>query len=142
MAFFFLGLLVYPFAEIFITIWLTIRIGLVGITIWLFIAFLLGFIMLREYQMAFLLSFWRDFQRGVLTLSSLLRLAKYYIIALLLIIPGVLGDLIALLLFIWPVPEMPLSSENPNPNNPTNETDPLEGEYRHIKTSDDDHQLR
>ena len=67
---------------------------------WLVIAAVAGGLMLRHHKMAIAWSLFEDLRRGEVKRSSLLWVARYYISAILLLLPGLVGDVIALILLL------------------------------------------
>ncbi len=92
--------------------------------IWLGLAFGLGVLMLRHHKLAVMATLFGDLRAGVITPSSLFTLARYYIAALLFIIPGPISDVVAIVLLL------PWGGQG-TPRPPADESI-LEGEYRRI----------
>lgn len=102
--------------------------GIAVLLAWLVIAAVAGGLMLRHHKMAVAWSLFDDLRRGEVKRSSLFWVARYYISAVLLLLPGLLGDVIALILLLpWrsgPAGHVP----------PTEGV--IEGDYRRV-----DHQI-
>lgn len=98
-------------------------IGTGWLVAWLVLAAVAGFTMLRHHKLAVGMSLLGDLRSGRLTPHSLFWVARYYIAAVLLLLPGVIGDVIALLMLLpWgrdKVAQVPQETV-------------LEGEYREI----------
>ena len=123
-----LALLAYPAAEIIAMVLVAKAIGTGWLLVWLLTAALAGVLMLRHHKLAVGLSLLADARQGRLTPQSLLWVARYYIAALLLLLPGVIGDVIALFMLLpWgrhSAPQVP-------------EEGVLEGEYRRVDPQHD-----
>lgn len=119
----------YPIAEIYATLQLIDAIGGLSTILWLAAAFMLGIMMLRHHKLAVMATMVGDLRSGVVTPRSLFILARYYIAAVLLIIPGPISDVIALLLLL------PWGGSIATP--PT-DNDILEGEYRRVEAPQKD----
>ncbi|MBE9609893.1 FxsA family protein [Chitinilyticum piscinae] len=120
-------LIIYPVAEIALMSaavdaigWGWVLTGIVG-------SFVLGVTMIRQYRLAFALTLMKDLRSGQVGPGTLFALARYYIAAVLLILPGLGGDVLGLLLLLpwrWKTPAAP---QRPVPD------DVLEGEYREVR---------
>ncbi|KAF0811766.1 hypothetical protein IGB42_03783 [Andreprevotia sp. IGB-42] len=117
-------LLAYPVAEIIAMVLLADAIGTGWLLAWLAIAAVAGFLMLRHHKLAIGMSLLADARAGRLTPQSLFWVARYYIAALLLLLPGVIGDVIALLMLL------PWGRSQAAAKAPQDGT--LEGEYRRV----------
>jgi UPF0716 protein FxsA len=127
-------ILSYPIAEIYATLALAGEIGGAWTFCWLFAAFLLGSAMLRHHKLAVMLTLVGDLRNGVLTPRALFRVARYYMAAVLFIIPGPLSDLAALVLLLpWGGSE---------PQGKPVEDGVIEGEYHRVEPERDDKLIR
>lgn len=98
--------LAYPIAEIYATFSLIEHLGFGLTLLWLGGAFMLGILMFRHHKLAVMVTLMRDVRAGGVSPASVFALARYFIAALLLIIPGPIGDVIAFILLLplpWPV---------------------------------------
>ncbi|MCX7207126.1 MAG: FxsA family protein [Proteobacteria bacterium] len=131
----------YPIAEIITIVLLAKAIGTFWVVLWLIGAFFGGLLMLRHHKLAVGAALFGDLRSGRLTIHSLFAVARYYIAAVLLLLPGILGDVVALVLLLpWgklagknaaPAAAGPYSS----PNNASG--DVIDGEYRQVKPDAD-----
>jgi UPF0716 protein FxsA len=96
----FASVLAYPFLEIMSLIWLADMVGVVPALLAVLLSFALGVLMLRHQRLGIGLTLMNDIRSGRLGLHSLFSVARYYIAAVLLIIPGLIGDVIALILLL------------------------------------------
>ncbi len=131
----FLFLLAFPVAEFIFTGWLIARFGWGMIGLWSLLALAIGMLMLRHHQIAIAMTMLGDLRQGRVTAATVFRVIRYYIAAVLLMLPGVLGDVIAVLLLLWPI-----KTASPAPSSPA-ESGVIEGEYREVKPRDDDQKL-
>ncbi|WP_373974582.1 FxsA family protein [Chitinibacter sp. SCUT-21] len=92
--------LAYPFIEIMSLIWLSDAIGTFPMLLVVLLSFGLGVMMLRHQRLGIGLTLMNDLRSGRLGLHSLFSVARYYIAAVLFIIPGLLGDVIGLILLL------------------------------------------
>jgi UPF0716 protein FxsA len=93
-------LLAYPFLEVMSLIWLADTIGTFWTLIWVIASFCLGILMLRHHRLAMGLKLMHDVRTGQVGINSLLGIARYFIAAVLLLIPGLISDAIALILLL------------------------------------------
>ena len=93
-------LLAYPFFEVMSLIWLADAIGTVWTVVWMVAAFACGVLMLRHSRLAVGLKLMNDMRSGQVGVNSLFGIARYFIAAILLIIPGLISDVIALVLLL------------------------------------------
>lgn len=128
----FLFLLAYPVAEFIFTGWLIARFGMGPVGLWTLLALVIGILMLRHHQIAVAMTVLGDVRQGRVTMGTMFRLVRYYIAAVLFMLPGVLGDVFALLLLLWPV------SKSAAPVSAPVDSGVIEGEYREVKPQDDD----
>ena len=93
-------LLAYPILEIMSLIWLAEQIGSGWTLLWVLLTFAIGVLMLRHHRLAVGLKLMGDIRAGTMGLHSLLGIARYFIAAVLLIIPGAISDVIAVILLL------------------------------------------
>lgn len=96
----FASLLAYPFLEIMSLVWLSDTIGTFATLLYVLCSFGLGLLMLRHQRLGIGLTLMNDIRTGRLGLHSLFSVARYYIAAVLLIIPGLIGDVMAVILLL------------------------------------------
>lgn len=113
-------LLAFPVAEVVLLIELASRIGwwLLG---YLLLSAALGAMLIAEERMVVFARIIQSLQAGRHPVRALLMSAKKMIAGLLLMLPGVISDVAALLLLLIPIPE----SQRPAAND-----DVIEGEWR------------
>ncbi|UXY14713.1 FxsA family protein [Chitiniphilus purpureus] len=95
-----LALLAYPAAEIVVMVLTAKAIGTGWVLGWIVLTALAGVLMLRHHRLAVGWSLVSDLRAGKLSVRSLFWVARYYIAALLLLLPGLIGDLAGLLLLL------------------------------------------
>lgn len=123
----FASVLAYPFLEIMSLIWLADMVGLVPALLAVLLSFGLGVLMLRHQRLGIGLTLMNDIRSGRLGLHSLFSVARYYIAAVLLIIPGLIGDVIALILLLpWGKSAPAVGSASPAQDGV------IDGEYRRV----------
>ncbi|MBM5572569.1 MULTISPECIES: FxsA family protein [Deefgea] len=93
-------LLAYPFAEVMSLIWLADAIGTAWTVVWMVASFACGVLMLRHSRLAVGLKLMNDMRSGQVGVNSLFGIARYFVAAILLIIPGLISDVIALVLLL------------------------------------------
>lgn len=121
---FLLLILAYPVAEIAAIFWLTDAMGGMLALLWLGSAFLIGSLMMRNHSLAVMATLVRDMRTGTIQKGSLFALARYYIAAVLFIIPGPISDVIALVLLLpWSVTSSPVKPVDDGV---------IEGDYRRV----------
>ncbi|MBV1774125.1 FxsA family protein [Burkholderiaceae bacterium DAT-1] len=119
-----LCLLAYPFAEIAASIWLFHLIGF-WLFAWFFLAGWIGVVMLRNWRLAAAWAVVGAARAGEMPFSRLLYALRSMIAAVLLVIPGPIGDCIALLLLLpWPVQSKTVQAQAAS--------DIIEGEFTEI----------
>lgn len=102
--------------------------------LWLALAFGLGILMLRHHKLAVMATLFSDLRTGAITPRSLFTLARYYIAALLFIIPGPISDVVGIVLLLpWGGQGTP---------RPPQDDSILEGEYRRVDPHRDDKLIR
>ncbi len=95
------------------------------VLLWVGLTFVFGLVMLRQYRLAFAMTLMRDLQQGKFGAGSLFALARYSIAAILLLLPGLGGDVAGLLLLLpWRFAPAPVVAPP--------QDDTLEGEYRRV----------
>lgn len=100
------------------------EIGLARTVLWLFASFVAGSWVIRRAGAGFLPDLAATLERGHAPFGVIWATGRRFLAGVLLIFPGAISDLIALMLLIWPSPELP-------PARPTTRDDGvIEGEYR------------
>ena len=112
-------LLGFPLIEFWVAVLVAQKIGW-WLLIWLIGSVILGATLIREQQFALLGHVMRAAQQGGDPFQAIFASGRILLAGLLFIFPGVVSDGLALLLLIWPHPQLP----------PTPESDVIEGEYR------------
>ncbi|AMC35589.1 FxsA family protein [Janthinobacterium sp. B9-8] len=124
----------YPIAEIITIVLLAKAIGTFWVVLWLIAAFFSGLLMLRHHKLAVGAALFGDLRSGRLSIHSLFAVARYYIAAVLLLLPGILGDVVALVLLL---PWGRLAKNKGTPAEPFSapgaQGDVIDGEYRQVK---------
>lgn len=133
-------LLLYPFAEIFSLLSLADAIGGGWTIAWLLFTVLLGVVMMRNSKLASLLTIGSVLKQGQVSLLALLWPLRVMLAGLLFAIPGLISDVLALLLMLpWRGPTL-ANMVPPSPTAGTNNAgsgDIIEGEYQRVdKTVD------
>ncbi|RXZ44569.1 FxsA family protein [Crenobacter cavernae] len=123
-------ILLYPLAEIVSLIMLTDKFGGGPVLLWLVVSGLLGVALLRNQKLAMLLSAGALLRSGgEVSLYSLLWPVRTLLAGVLLIIPGPISDLIALLLLL---PLKGPSVRMPNRPPAAGPDDVIDGEFRRV----------
>lgn len=125
----------YPVAEIYATLQLVNAIGGLLTVLWLAIAFTLGILMLRNHKLAVMATLFGDLRAGTITPRSLFTLARYYLAAVLFIIPGPISDVAALVMLL------PWGGSLTASSKPVDDGI-LEGEYRRVDPKGKDKFIR
>ncbi len=112
-------LLGFPLLEFWVAVLVAQKIGW-WLLVWLIGSVILGATLIREQQFALLGHVMRAAQQGGDPFQAIFASGRILLAGLLFIFPGVVSDGLALLLLIWPRPQIP----------PTPESDIIEGEYR------------
>jgi len=112
-------LLGFPLLEFWVAVLVAQKIGW-WLLVWLIGSVILGATLIREQQFALLGHVMRAAQQGGDPFQAIFASGRILLAGLLFIFPGVVSDGLALLLLIWPRPQIP----------PTPESDVIEGEYR------------
>ena len=139
---FLIVLLLYPFAEIFSLITLADAIGGGWTIAWLLFTVLLGVAMMRNSKLASLLTIGSVLKQGQVSLLALLWPLRVMLAGLLLAIPGLVSDVLALLLMLpWKGPKLANidmsqafrqpGAQQHGQDNAAN-GDIIEGEYEHV----------
>ncbi|AOY00362.1 FxsA family protein [Jeongeupia sp. USM3] len=129
MPYLFLAFIVYPLAEIASLVIVADWIGAGWTLAALFASALIGIGMLRHHRFAVGWSLVNDMRSGRLAPQSLFWVARYYIAAVLFIVPGFIGDVAAVLMLL-PWGRRDTAKVPPVP-------DVLEGEYRRVDPRQD-----
>jgi UPF0716 protein FxsA len=126
----------YPIAEIITIVLLAKAIGTFWVVLWLIVAFASGLLMLRHHKLAVGAALFNDVRSGRLSIHSLFAVARYYIAAVLLLLPGILGDVLALVLLLpWGLLAGKKASVAPAASKM--DGDVIDGEYRQVKPDHD-----
>ncbi|WP_187360139.1 FxsA family protein [Chitinolyticbacter meiyuanensis] len=119
-------LLAYPAAEIVAFILAAKAVGVGWLLAWIVLSAIAGGLMLRHHKLAVAFSLVSDLRSGKLSVGSLIWVARYYLAAVLLLMPGLIGDAIGLILLLpW--------GRRAGPLQPPSEI--IDGEYRRIDPS-------
>lgn len=98
---FLLALFIYPFVEIATLVMMTSHLGASFTLFWVIASALLGILMLRNQQVGRLLTLGAVFKQGdQISLYSLLWPLRYVLAGVLFIIPGVISDILAIILLL------------------------------------------
>ena len=117
---FFAILLGFPLLELWVAVLLAQKIGW-WLLLWFIATTLLGVTLIREERFAVVGRVMGALQQGQDPFQAIFTSGRLMLAGLLLILPGVVSDGIALLILIWP-------RRVPRP--PVKRTDVIEGEYR------------
>lgn len=93
---FVLFFLLFPFFDMFCTLWLILEYS--WLTLILISTSLLGIVMLRHHRLIILKTLINHMSKG--QLATLFWIARYYVAAILFAFPGLLSDILALLFLI------------------------------------------
>ncbi|KPC50792.1 phage T7 F exclusion suppressor FxsA [Amantichitinum ursilacus] len=116
--------------EIVVMIMVAHAFGVGVLLAWLVVAAIVGGLMLRHHKMAVAWSLFDDLRAGRVKTSSLFWVARYYISAVLLLLPGIIGDVVALIMLLpWPGGGRSNGGNGPGPRVPEGV---IEGDYRRI----------
>lgn len=138
-------LLLYPFLEMYSLFSLADHIGGGWTLAWVIVTFLLGSALMRNSKLGGLLTLAGTLREGKVSLFSLLWPLRIMLAGLLLAIPGLVSDVLALLLMLpWKGPKLAdidmnqafrqPGAQQPGPDNAAN-GDIIEGEYEHVDRS-------
>lgn len=98
---FLLALVLYPFVEIAMLVMMASHLGATFTMLWIVISALLGILMLRNQQVGRLLTLGAIFHQGEqVSLYSLLWPLRYVLAGVLFIIPGVISNIVAVILLL------------------------------------------
>ena len=123
----FAAILCFPVLEGWLLFRLGDRFGW-WIVVWLVFAAVCGVFLLRVEKLVWALRIAASLREQRSPLGALLTSARSVVAGLLLIFPGVISDVCALLLLIWPLPKG-------RPLDGSGGPDVIEGEYRRENTS-------
>ena len=118
---FFAILLGFPLLELGVALLLAQKIGW-WLLLWFIATTLLGMTLMRGARFALVGSVMSALQQGQDPFRAIFSAGRYMLAGFLLILPGVISDVIALLILIWPR-RVPRSTAKKR-------TDIIEGEYR------------
>lgn len=113
-------LLSFPAAEALVMVLLAQKIGW-WLLLWLVVSTLLGLTLLREERFAVFGRVMAAAQQGTDPLQAVLTSGRLVLAGMLLVFPGVISDVLALLVLVWPRRRM-------KPRGP--ETEIIEGQFR------------
>lgn len=116
-------LLGFPLLELLATLVLTHYIGW-WILLWFALSALAGMLLLRGRRFFLVGNLMGALQRGGSPLQALFASGRLILAGILLIIPGVLSDVLALVILIWPARRAP----------PQPASDVIEGEFKREKS--------
>lgn len=98
---FLLALILYPFIEIAMLVMMASHLGATFTLLWIIISALLGIVMLRNQRVGRLLTLGAIFNQGEqVSLYSLLWPLRYVLAGVLFIIPGVISNILAVILLL------------------------------------------
>lgn len=103
------------------------RIGGLETALWLILDVVLGIWVIRHAGAAFLPGLMHGLGQGHPPFAMLWATGRRFLAGVLLILPGALSDLIALVLLLWPSPPAPPAGRRPPGRGPD---DVIEGEFR------------
>ncbi|WP_040975424.1 FxsA family protein [Necropsobacter massiliensis] len=95
---FILSILLFIYAELSVLIWLGTHIGIIGVLLLLVLAFLAGMLIIRMRGWYSLTSVQRQLSRGEIPTRALIRSGIWIFAGLLLMLPGLVSDILALAL--------------------------------------------
>ena len=126
-------ILAYPFLEVASLIYMADKLGGGFVLFWVLASALIGIVMLRNQRMASLLTLGALFsQKGNISIYSLLWPLRYLLAGVLFLIPGVISDILAVILLL------PLSGPGPKvrmPETGAPSDGAIEGEYTRVDES-------
>ena len=127
-------LLLYPFLEIATLVWLSTLIG-GWVLVIVILSSMLGAWMLRNRQLGTLFAFWTAARSsGETSIYQVLWPLRYILAGVLFFIPGILSDVLAIVLLL-PF-KGPTINSPPATENSTNSPDIIEGEYLRVDDKD------
>lgn len=130
MRFFWLGiLLLLPISEI---VTLTRLVNHFGwwVGFWLIGSALFGFILIKEARLAMLARITEAVAQGRFSLGAMIDSARTVCAGLLLIFPGIISDIMALSLLIWPRRAPATADLGQRPGRATRDGDIIDGQFR------------
>ncbi|MGL6071055.1 FxsA family protein [Craterilacuibacter sp.] len=123
-------ILAYPFLEVTSLIYMAGKLGGGFVLFWVLASALIGIVMLRNQRMATLLTLGALFnQKGNVSVYSLLWPVRYLLAGVLFLIPGIISDILAVILLL------PLSGPGPKVRMPeagAPRDGAIEGEYTRV----------
>ncbi|MCP9758974.1 FxsA family protein [Aquitalea sp. S1-19] len=133
-------ILAYPFVEIASLVYMADKLGGGFVLFWVLCSALIGIAMLRNQRIGTLLTLGALFnQKGNVSVYSLLWPVRYLLAGVLFLIPGVISDVLAIILLL------PLSGPGPKvrmPDGAAPSDGAIEGEYTRVdETVDRDRHL-
>lgn len=133
-------LLAYPFLELYSLFLLADQIGGSATLLWVIATVLLGMALMRGSKLGGLLTVTSTLRQGEVSLLGLLWPLRVMLAGLLFAIPGLISDLLALLLLLpWKGPklvDLPFAGRNPASGpSPEQSADIIEGEYERVDSS-------
>lgn len=145
-------LLLYPFLEMYSLFTLADHIGGGWTLAWVLLTFLLGGAMMRNSKLGGLLTLAGTLREGKVSLFSLLWPLRVMLAGLLLAIPGLVSDVLAIILMLpWKGPKLAdlnvnqgfgAQSGQPFQHQAGEQGDVIEGEYEHVqRPAPDDRRL-
>jgi len=125
---FFVLILAFPVLEAWLLFRLGDRFG-IWVLAWLVLAAVCGALLIRFERLVWAIRLAGSLREQRSPFTALLASARTLVAGLLLIFPGVISDVLALLVLIWPAPRgRPLGTEG--------EIEVIEGEYRRESRGD------
>lgn len=133
-------LLAFPFAEIFLLVDLAHRFGW-WLLLYLVVVGLLGLQLIKGEKLLLTAKMMQSVASGGNPIRTMLGSARNMVAGVLLIIPGVLSDVVAVILLLIPISnskESPVGATNQQRSNssyqsaPAANDDVIEGEYTHV----------
>jgi UPF0716 protein FxsA len=137
-------LLAFPFAEIFLLVNLSHRYGW-WLLLYLVVVGVLGLQLIKGEKLLMSAKMMQSLSAGGNPIKTMLGSARNMVAGVLLMIPGVISDIIAVILLLIPISKQ---SSKPNPTGTTNTQQPyertkaanddvIEGEYTHVNEDND-----
>ena len=121
---FFAILLGFPLLELWVAVLLAHQIGW-WLLVWFISTTVVGVSLIREERFAVIGRIMAALQRGEDPFQAMFTSGRLMLAGLLLILPGVISDVMALLILIWP---------RRTPKRPAQSDDVIEGEFRREDT--------
>jgi UPF0716 protein FxsA len=133
-------LLAFPFAEIFLLVNLAHKYGW-WLLLYLVVIGYLGLQLIRGEKLLMSAKMMQSMTAGGNPIKTLLSSARNMVAGVLLMIPGVMTDIIAVILLLIPISKQKLSSATNQQQQPRYEKaandDVIEGEYTHVNEEKD-----